>query len=170
MDGKQVKVASPSNWFWLPRQPNYILCSLCLTPCHSFSLIFSSGLSLSLLWFQSPTVLPSWTSITDSNCTFSTTHCTFLPGYGSQMQLIRCQTYLPSSTCLLSLLLYSPAQVTNPSWLSHFYSFFNNFSLCWSISCWQCWDSFRCTAKKLSHTYACSHFPPPRPSPIQADI
>ena len=39
------------------------------------------------------------------------------------------------------------------------------------MSCWQCWDSFRCIAKKLSHTYACSHFPPdPLPSRLPYNI
>ena len=37
----------------------------------------------------------------------------------------------------------------------------------WRIGDWQCWDSFRWTAKRLSQTYRCIHSPPNSP-PTQA--
>ena len=48
---------------------------------------------------------------------------------------------------------------------SHIYLFFT--FLYWRIADWQCSDSFRWTAKGLSHTSSCIHAPPNSP-PIQA--
>ena len=42
-----------------------------------------------------------------------------------------------------------------------------NFILYWSITNWQCYDSFRWTSKGLTHTYTCFYSSPKSP-PIQA--